>query len=283
LKILVTGGTGKVGRELAACLLKGGNEVDTVSRNPDAANLPEGVRLSKVDLSKPEQASSLAMKDIDAIFLNPGAVENAASELLTRATRDGVKQAVLLSAITVEYGGGYRRFAERFRAIEEIVRASGLEWTFLRSADFAANSAVWIPQILTGDVVRGAYGNAKTSPIHERDIATMAAEAFKHKEEHVRKAYAITGPESLSQFERVRIIGEVIGRNLRFEEIPPELARAAMLAQGVPSEVPDRMLGYLSACLAEPGPTTTTVKKILGRSPLSFAQWVSEHKVMFGS
>jgi len=189
-------------------------------------------------------------------------------------------RAVLLSAITVEYGGGYHHFAERFRMLEELVKASGLKWTFLRASDFAANSTIWVPQIRASNVVRGAYGNAATSPIHERDIAAVAAEAFMQKE-HIGKSYAITGPQSLTQFERVSIIGEVIGKDLHFEEISAERARAAMLAQGAPPEVPDRMLGYLSACLAQPGPTTDTIEKVFGRYPLYFATWVKEHRAIF--
>jgi len=119
-----------------------------------------------------------------------------------------------------------------------------------------------------------------TSPIHERDIAAVAAEAFIHKG-HEGKSYAITGPQSLSQFDRVRIIGECIGRDLRFEEVSPEQVRAGMLAQGLPKEVSDRMLGYLSTCLAQPGQSTSTIEKVLGRSPLTFEQWVTEHAAPF--
>jgi hypothetical protein len=33
---------------------------------------------------------------------------------------------VLLSALTVQFGGGHRRFADEFRAIEDAVKDSGL-------------------------------------------------------------------------------------------------------------------------------------------------------------
>jgi uncharacterized protein YbjT (DUF2867 family) len=280
MRILVTGGTGKVGRELTNYLLKSGNQVVVVSRNPDPAGLPSGVQVLKADFSTPDAATAEITKDVDAVYVNLAAVENTLRAFLSRAVEDGVRLAVLQSAITVEYGGGYSRFAERFSSAEEIVRESGLEWTMLRCSDFASNSTVWIPQIRAGHIVRGAYGSAATSPIHERDIAAMATEAFTH-EGHEGKSYPITGPQSLSQSDRVRIIGECIGRNLRFEEISPEQVRAGMLAQGLPKDVPDRMLGYLSTCLAEPGPSTSTIEKALGRPPLTFAQWVTEHGTAF--
>jgi uncharacterized protein YbjT (DUF2867 family) len=265
MRILVTGATGKVGRELTSYLLKEGNQVIAVSRNPGTAALPDGVQALKADLSTREAATAGITKDVDAVYLNLAAVENTLKEFVSRAVEDGVRLAVLQSAITVEYGGGYSQFAERFSRAEEIVRASGLKWTMLRCSDFAANSVVWIPQIRAGDVVRGAYG---------------AAEAFIHKG-HEGKSYAITGPQSLSQFDRVCIIGECIGRDLRFAEVSPEQVRAGMLAQGLPQEVSDRMLGYLSTCLAQPGPSTSTIEKVLGRSPLTFEQWVTEHAAQF--
>jgi uncharacterized protein YbjT (DUF2867 family) len=279
MRILVTGGTGKVGRELTKYLLNAGNEVVAVSRNPDTADLPSGVQALKADLSTQEAGAGIT-KGVDAVYVNLASVEDTLRGFLSRAVEDGVRLAVLQSAITVEYGGGYSRFAERFSLAETIVKESGLEWTILRCSDFDANSAVWVPQIRFGDVVRGAYGSAATSPIHERDIAAMAAEALTHKG-HEGKSYAITGPRSLSQSDRVRIIGECVGRALRFEEISPEQVRAGMLAHGLPKDVPDRMLGYLSACLAEPGPSTPMVEEVLGRLPLSFAQWVSEHAGIF--
>ena len=48
-------------------------------------------------------------------------------------------------------------------------------WTILRCADFAANTLAWAPQIRATGVVRGAYGDAATSTIHERDIGAVAA------------------------------------------------------------------------------------------------------------
>jgi uncharacterized protein YbjT (DUF2867 family) len=280
MRILVTGATGKVGRELTKFLLKSGNQVIAVSRNPDTAALPYGVQALNADLSTTEAATAGITEGVDSVYVNLAAVENTLRGFLSRAVEDGVRLAVLQSAITVEYGGGYSRFAERFSLAEKIVKESGLEWTILRCSDFAANSMVWVPQIRAGDIVRGAYGSATTSPIHERDIAAMAAEAFIHKG-HESKSYAITGPQSLSQSDRVRIIGECVGRNLRFEEISPEQVRAGMLAQGLPKDVPDRMLGYLSTCLAEPGPSTPTIEKVLGRLPLTFAEWATEHGTAF--
>ncbi len=214
------------------------------------------------------------------MFLNPAAVGDAIAELLSLARRQGVERVVLLSALTVQYGGGERRFADQFKVQEDAVKASGLPCTMLRCSDFAANTLAWAPQIRYSRVVRGAYGDAATSPIHERDVAAVGACALLHRE-HAGRSYVLTGPQSLSQRDKVRLIGQALGRELLWEEISPEQVRCAMLAQGLPAEVPDRMLGYLADHVQRPGPLSSVVEQILGRQALTFARWAIDHAAAF--
>jgi len=182
--------------------------------------------------------------------------------------------------VTVEYGGGYRRFAEEFKAVEDAAKASGLQWTFLRCAQFDTNALVWAPQIRASRIVRGAYGDAAVSPIHPRDIASVGARALVDPD-YAGHAYALTGPQSLSQRDQVRLIGEAVGVDLSWQEITPEQVRQAMISQGVPEEIPDRMLGYLAECLRRPGPSTGVVQELLGRPALTFAEWATENTGAF--
>src|SRR5262249_31109718 len=94
---------------------------------------------------------------------------------------------------------------------------------------------------------------------------------------HVGRACVLTGPQSISQRDKVRAIGESIGRNLSWQEIPPEQVRQAMLARGLPEDAPDRLLGYLADHVQTPGPSSETVEQILQRPGLTFAEWATEH------
>ncbi|MEV5508808.1 NAD(P)H-binding protein [Streptomyces orinoci] len=277
--LLVTGATGTVGREVIKLLAAAGQKVTAVTRTPDAARLSEGVTVHEGDPSRPQTLAPV-LAGADAILLSPRAVGTAVGDLLGLAVEHGVRRVVVLSAVTVEYGGGYRRFAEAFRAVEDTARASGLDWTFLRCADFAANSLAWAPQIRATGTVRGASAAATTSPIHQRDIGAVAVRALLEPG-HAGQAYALTGPQALTQRDRARIIGQAIGATVTFEETPPELVRQSMLAQGLPQEVADRMLGYNAACLEQPGPTTNTVARLLGRPALTFADWAAENAAAF--
>jgi uncharacterized protein YbjT (DUF2867 family) len=243
--------------------------------------LPATVHVVGGDPSDPRTLAG-RLPSLEAVLIAPRAVGSASASLLSLAAERGARRAVVLSAASVEYEGGYRRFADEFRTLENAVAASGLAWTFLRCADFAANALAWAQQVRAGGTVRGAYGTAATSPVHQRDIAAVATAALLD-DGHAGRAYVLTGPQSLSQRDKVRLIGEAIGRTLSFQEIPAGQVRQAMLAQGLPEDVPDRMLGYLADHATRPGPSTDTVRQLLGRPALTFATWAAENAAAFRS
>ncbi len=277
--ILVTGATGNVGREVVNLLLAGGEQVVAVTRHPAKAALPDGAHVVGGDPSRP-QTLTPALRGVDVVFISPRALGDATAELLKLAAEQGAQRVVLLSALTVQYGGGEKRFADAFKAVEDAARASGLPWTILRCAEFASNTLMWAPQIRSTGIVRGAYGDGANSTIHERDIAAVSARALLDAA-HAGHTYVLTGPQSLSQRDKVRIIGEAIGHEVLWEEISPQQVREAMLAQGFPMELPDRLLGYLASRVGQPGPSSTDVEQVLGRPALTFAQWAAEHAAAF--
>ncbi|MFB4271571.1 NAD(P)H-binding protein [Nonomuraea sp. GTA35] len=278
--ILITGASGVVGRQVMGQLLHGGSAVTAVTRGPGEAQLPGGVRAVSGDLFRPQWIEA-ALEGVEAIQISPRATGPGLGDLLKLAAKQGIRRAVLLSATTVEYPAGEARFAAQFKHAEDLVTSSGLDWTILRLSDFAANALAWAPQIKAGDVVRGAYGQAATSPIHETDIAAVAVQALRTSA-HAGKVHTLTGPQSLDQFEKVRLIGAAIGRSLSFQELPPDQVRQGLLAQGLPEEVPARLLGSLADYANHPGPTTATVEELLGRPALTFAAWAHDNARTFG-
>lgn len=282
--ILVTGATGNIGREVVNLLLSSGEKVVAVTRNPTTAALPDGVHVVGADSSHLQMLAP-ELNGVEAILISPRALGDttagaATAELLAMAVKQGAPRVVVLSAVTVEYGGGEKHFADAFKAVEDAARASGLQWTILRSTDYASNSLAWAPQIRSTGVVYGAYGDGATSTIHTRDVAAVSALALMDAA-HAGHTYVLTGPQSLTQRDRVRLIGEAIGKEVRWEEISPQQARQAMLAQGLPEDVPDRLLGYWSGLVHHPGPSSTDVSQVLGRPALTFVEWAVEHAAAF--
>lgn len=275
--ILLTGAGGVVGRQVTRQLLHEGRTVTAVVRSE--TRFPDAVRVVGGDLFSPRWLEP-TLEGVDAIQISPRATGPGLGELLQLAHKQGVSRAVVLSATTVEHPAGEPRFAAGFKAAEDLVKDSGLDWTILRLADFAANALAWVPQIKGGDVVRGAYAGAATSPIHEADIAAVAVQALVD-DSHAGSILTLTGPQSLDQSEKVRLLGAAIGRPLSFQEIPPEQVRQGMLAQGLPEEVPARLLGSLADYAVNPGTTTGTVAAVLGRPALTFADWARDNAAAF--
>ena len=61
--------------------------------------------------------------------------------------------------------------------------------------------------------------------VDDRDVAAVAARTL-YQDGHAGGDYVLTGPESLSQAEQVSIIGDVLGRRIRFEELSPDEFRS---------------------------------------------------------
>jgi uncharacterized protein YbjT (DUF2867 family) len=270
--ILITGATGVVGREAVRLLAEQGAKVTAVSRNPHA-DLSAGTRLI-------DPAEVTDLDGVEAILVSPRAVGPAAADLVAHARRTGTTRVVVLSAATVQYPAGLPHFRQQFQAVEDLAEKSGLDWTILRCADFAANSLAWAGQIRATGTVRAAYPQARTSTIDERDIAAVAALALTDPA-HAGRTYLLTGEESLSQPEKVAALGAALGRTLAFAEATPDEVRRGMLAAGLPSEVPDRLLGSLADYTREAGPTSDTVRRLLGRPARTYATWAQDHRAAF--
>jgi uncharacterized protein YbjT (DUF2867 family) len=145
---------------------------------------------------------------------------------------------------------------------------------------FASNARFWwASAIQDGDVVRWPYGAAETAPIDERDIAAVAARSL-YENGHAGGDYVLTGPESLSQVEQVNIIGAVIGRRIRFEEVSPEEFRREVASRW-PGPVVDMLLAAWRATMGHPAFVTSTVADVVGAPPRTFRQWVADHADAF--
>lgn len=282
--ILVTGATGTIGRPLIDLLVSEGADVRAVTRNPRAADLPAGVEVVEGAPSRPDTIAPF-LEGVTALFLHPRAVgEAAAGELLALARGQGVKRVVVLSAINVDEDPDEqpsRYNGDRNKEVEEAAVASGLEWVSLRPNSFAANTLLsWGAQIHAGDIVRGPYATSAEGLIHERDLAGVGARALL-TDGLVGRKLELTGPESLTQQEMVTIIGDVIGRPLRYEEIPPEAVKRGMVQRGFREPFVGALMARYAGGVGQPALVTGGVEQILGRPARTYAEWVADHTEAF--
>ena len=274
--ILVTGATGNVGRPLVTQLANAGVKVRAVTRHPDTAGFPAGVEVVSSAVE--------ALPGVSAVFLNSRALGEELAAVVELARLEGVARLVAQSAINADDDFSLQpsRFrGDRNKEVEQLAVDSGVEWVSLRPTVFASNFiGMWSAQIQAGDVVSGPYATASTAPIVETDIAAVAAHALL-TDDLVGQKIPLTGPQALTNAEMVAVIGEVLGRPLRYQEVPAELVRQRFIGLGFPTAFADAYIAFQSATVDKPALVTHEVDKILGRPAESFAQWVSDHRGLF--
>jgi len=280
--VLVTGATGRVGRVVVDLLVDAGVPVRALThRSEAAATLPANVEVVTGDLTVPESLDA-GLQGVGAVFLvwtAPPTTAPAVVERLATHTR----RVVFLSSPHQTPHPFFQQpnpMAVLHADIERLIAASGLESTIIRPGMFASNALLWWATAIRADgVVRWPYGAAETAPVDDRDVAAVAARTL-YQDGHAGADYVLTGPASLSQAEQVRIIGGVLGRRIRFEELSPDDFRRET-AGSWPRPVVDMLLAAWGATMGRPAFVTSTVFDILGSPPRSFRQWVADHATAF--
>lgn len=282
--ILVTGATGSVGGQVAKRLAAAGADVRAFVRDPDRARavLPDRVELVRGDLTDPASLEA-ALDGVDAAFLKwplhgTGGAREAVDILARRVSR-----IVYLSAGPegpAEDTGPDDGIMGGHAHLERLVRDSGVEWTLLRPGGFASNTLAWAPHIRSDDTVRLPFPHAGRALIHEADIAAVGVHALLTGE-LVGKAPGMTGPEVLTEEERVHTIGEVLGRALKVGQQPREEAYAELLGAGLPGDFADGILDAYAQMEREPETPTTGFSDIMGRPALTYRDWAVDHVADF--
>ncbi|WP_218026678.1 NmrA family NAD(P)-binding protein [Nocardia inohanensis] len=277
-RILVTGATGNVGRRVTERLAARGSVVRALVRDPETARLPDRVEVVAGDLAAPESLGA-ALSEVGTVFLIWPLHSAAGAEQLLKVLAGAVRRVVYLSSSTVNDAGPQSDpIPERHAELERVIEASGVAWTVLRADTIASNALAWAGQIRETGVVR-ATEVAPTAVVHEDDIAAVAAEVLADPTLSGRK-YILTGPRVVGRDDQVQAIAAAIGRPLRFEALPLDVARTQMTAAGLPRELIDTLLA-----MAEFRPrselVTTTVEEITGTPARDIREWAIEHAAHF--
>ncbi|MGH8878704.1 MAG: NAD(P)H-binding protein [Stackebrandtia sp.] len=282
MTILVTGATGTVGGAVVKQLVEAGLHVRAMTRRPGDADL--SCEVVGGDLARPDSLDT-ALAGVERMFLFP--VAETAREVVARAVAAGVRRIVVLSSGAVT--GGFD--VDFHLPVERAVEESGVEWTFVRPGEFAANKLwLWGPSIRAQRVVRDPNPDAAWYPTHERDIADVAV-AVLRQDGHAGTAYTFGGPELLSLRQQVAAIAIALGEPIRFETVTPQRARELYLAQGgFAAENADMLLGYTDYGGAETDPgnldertaeyvpaEVLTAEQVTGRPARTFTQWAHDH------
>ncbi|MEW1828197.1 NAD(P)H-binding protein [Streptomyces sp. NPDC088196] len=274
--ILVTGATGTVGREVVRAL-PADLRVRVMTRDPDkGVGVFPGAELVVGDYTDPPSLAR-ALQGVRTAFLVTTRVDGDDDARFVAAARAaGVRRVVKLSAAAVLDPGADDLITRQQRANEELLRGCGLHWTLLRPRAFMSNSLSWAALVRRERTVRALYGTSPNACVDPRDIAEVAVRALT-EDVHAGHAYTLTGPQALTAVDQTRELGRILGISLRFEELTPDEARAA-LSKGWPPSIVEALLASAERQKAgAKAQVEDTVRMVTGRPARSFRRWAQDH------
>jgi uncharacterized protein YbjT (DUF2867 family) len=198
--IAVTGATGEVGRRVAALLDSPRRIVRDASRAPAGAD----VRVAS-DYGAFEEMRA-ALDGVSTLLLIPAAEApdrvDRHKTAVDAAVAAGVSWLVYLSFLGASPDHTFTLARDHW-ATEEHIRATGLDWTFLRMSLYLD----FIPSMVGKDgAIRGPAGDGRLAAVLRSDVAAAAA-AVLTSDGHHDHTYNLTGPATFSLAEAAAALG----------------------------------------------------------------------------
>jgi uncharacterized protein YbjT (DUF2867 family) len=254
MNVLVTGGTGFIGRTLCAELADRGHDVTALARTPDPDALPAGVETATGDVSAYDSIES-AFEGQDAVVnlvaLSPLFEPSGGNEMhdrvhrrgtehcLRAADEHGVDRFLQMSALGADPDGDTHYIRAKGRA-EELVRDSDIAWTIFRPSVVFGDGGQFLSftRKLTPPVVAPLPGGGTTrfQPIHVDDLVPMVADGL--DADHAGETYEIGGPEQLELAEVARLVRRARGQSVHIVPVPMALAGIGLSVAGAIPGVP---------------------------------------------
>ncbi|MCA3001136.1 MAG: SDR family oxidoreductase [Rhodocyclaceae bacterium] len=275
--ILVTGASGNIGRPLVQQLKAADAKVIAGSSSGKSV---DGVPSRHVDFGDVASLKA-AFAGVDTLFLLLPLVPNKmalAKNAIAAAKAAGVKHIVRSSGAGADATAGFA-LPKLHGEIDQLVIDSGIAYTLVRPATFMQNFATYYVGMIQGGALYLPQGQGRISFIDVRDIAAVNAAILQNPAAHAGKAYTLTGAVALSNAEVVKAIGDATGKTVTYVAVPDDAAIASMKGMGMDDWSIGQMMSLhqLTAAGYAAG-TTDTVRQLIGRKPIEFAQFAADHR-----
>jgi uncharacterized protein YbjT (DUF2867 family) len=292
--ILVTGATGTVGSEVVKQLASSSSIDKKIIRagvhslnKVDKLKQFKTVEIVNMDYYKSETITN-SLQNIDKLFwLTPLAPNTTqiSSNLVKEAQKNDIKHIVKLSVMDADIEPA-TTITRLHRQEEKIIEESGIPYTFLRPVGFMQNFINFFGQIIKN---QNAFflpaGEGKVSFVDVRDIAAVAVKtlvANDNDNQHIGKAYGITGDELLTYKQAAEILSKEVGKKINYVNISDDDARKAMKGIGMENWLIDGMMELYNIIRdGHAAQITNTVEQIVGQKPISFSQFAKEYAEFF--
>ncbi|MFF0433017.1 NAD(P)H-binding protein [Streptomyces sp. NPDC004327] len=240
MSIVVTGATGLLGRLVITELLHrvpASSVVAVVRDKAKAADLAErGIELRVADYDEPETLAGPFGAGDRVLLISGSEVGRRVPQhaaVVSAAKAAGVAQL----AYTGILGGPEADFllADEHRATERAILDSGLPHTFLRNGWYTENYTANLAPVLAHGAVVGNAGEGRIASAARADYAAAAAAVLTGPlEEHLGRAYELSGDVSWSLAEYAAEVARQTGREIAYTEVPAAAHLEILVGAGVP-------------------------------------------------
>ena len=284
MMILVSGATGGIGGEVCRLLGDAGAPFRAMCRKQQQVDgfRKKGMDAILGDFDRPETLP-LAMRGCDTMFLitppTPGQVgqETAAIDAARRA---GIGRIVKISASDSNVRSPVP-WAKSHALIDHHLRGSGIDWTILKPTAFMQNF-LWFKEPISNGYLPQVAGKGSVSWVDTRDVARVAATVLR-QDGHEKATYFLTGPETFDMKTAALRLSEVIGRKVRYVDLPTPVFRAMLrltgssrwMANGLVVQFADVVAGHHDI---DP---TFEIERLTGTPPHDFTDFVRHHREQF--
>jgi uncharacterized protein YbjT (DUF2867 family) len=277
-RILVTGATGTVGKELVEQLESSGAKFRVFVRDPSRLATTGRFEISIGDLDDRDSLRE-ALSGIEKIFLITAGTGQDRN-VIELGSETGLRHIVKLS--TQEAGWTpVKGHGVWHREREELIKSSGLDWTFLRPCMFMSTALSWAPMVKEKSLVKYPGGGGKIAPIHPSDVAAVAMHSLTESSSN-KKGYELTGPEPLSFPDMTQILSAVIGKKLDYVDESDEEFSMDLRSMSLPEYVIDGLVQtFAYVRKGDFAHVTDTVETVTGKGPRSFESWCKEYAPFF--
>jgi uncharacterized protein YbjT (DUF2867 family) len=214
MRVLVIGGTGKVGSALVEALVDRDVDVRVLSRSAGAVG--RGIEFAVGDLTRPETLPA-AFAGVDRCYLLTPLAPNEVEQGLNavEAAREaGVERLVFQSVLHAADAPEIPHFASKVRILDRI-RESGLPWATLFPSSFYQNDLAMRDLILGPGLYPNPVGSAGINRVDVRDIADVAAAALLDEGFESREV-PVVGPDTWTGPSIAAVYSDLLGRPVRY-------------------------------------------------------------------
>jgi uncharacterized protein YbjT (DUF2867 family) len=280
-RVLVTGATGNTGASLLGELQGTGIEPVAALTSEDAkSRLPFSCEYRLCNYDDASQAAA-ALDGIDAVFLLIPFNEKMVAwgeRFIEQALRRGVRFVVRLSGLAAA-PDCESKMGRLHGRIDEFLKSSEIPWCILRCNAFMQNFTGAYRGMIRRGVLCLPEGNARSAFVDTRDIAAVTAHILNNPAPHINRVYDLSGPESLSNDQAVKIISAACGNPVRYKAMSEAEVRRAYHKLGISPwhmEVLESLSRFIRGGHADE--PTGTVEALLSRPPATFRRFAQSHR-----